>query len=203
MGFHFFIKASFIVDTRGWYCVTKCIEYFFFFLIVLFQEGGLPFCEFYFWKQVFFQTCVGSPCLSGAFRNLKYSPQKLLQRSLFVGFSRFVLQIWQIHFNTSGWLPWLPETFLEQFPVSVKSLWWPARKVFLATSLLVASAYGRRCVGLRPTPKIPAAREKNLWYPGYWVTRDGENVSTVRIPFVFTARIAFFVKCCVFVYNRV
>ena len=23
----------------------------------------------------------------------------------------------------------------------------------------------RRCVGLRPTPKIPAAREKNLWYP--------------------------------------
>ena len=29
-----------------------------------------------------------------------------------------------------------------------------------------ASAYGRRCVGLRPTPKIPAVREKNLWYPG-------------------------------------
>jgi len=24
----------------------------------------------------------------------------------------------------------------------------------------------RRRVGLRPTPKIPAAREKNLWYPG-------------------------------------
>jgi len=38
--------------------------------------------------------------------------------------------------------------------------------VFLAASPLVASAYGRRCVGLRPTPKIPAAREKNLWYPG-------------------------------------
>ena len=32
--------------------------------------------------------------------------------------------------------------------------------------LLVASAYGRRCVGLRPTPKISSAREKNLWYPG-------------------------------------
>ena len=31
---------------------------------------------------------------------------------------------------------------------------------------IVASAYGRRRVGLRPTPKIPAAREKNLWYPG-------------------------------------
>ena len=36
------------------------------------------------------------------------------------------------------------------------------KSVFLA-----ASAYGRRRVGLRPTPKIPAAREKNLWYPGY------------------------------------
>ena len=33
-------------------------------------------------------------------------------------------------------------------------------------SSLVASPYGRSCVGLRPTPKIPAAREKNLWYPG-------------------------------------
>ena len=31
----------------------------------------------------------------------------------------------------------------------------------------VASAHGRRCVGLRPTPKIPAVREKSLWYPGY------------------------------------
>ena len=28
-------------------------------------------------------------------------------------------------------------------------------------------AYGRRCVGLRLTTKIPTAREKNLWYPGY------------------------------------
>ena len=31
---------------------------------------------------------------------------------------------------------------------------------------LAASAYGSRCVGLRPAPKIPAAREKNYWYPG-------------------------------------
>ena len=28
------------------------------------------------------------------------------------------------------------------------------------------SPHGRRCVGLRPTPKISATREKNLWYPG-------------------------------------
>ena len=32
---------------------------------------------------------------------------------------------------------------------------------------LQASAYDRRCVSLRLTPKIPVAREKNLWYPGY------------------------------------
>ena len=44
-------------------------------------------------------------------------------------------------------LPWVPETFLARF--------------------LVASAVGRSCVVLRPTPKIPTAREKNLWYPGY------------------------------------
>ena len=31
------------------------------------------------------------------------------------------------------------------------------------SSPLVASARG---FGLRPTPKIPTAREKNLWYPG-------------------------------------
>ena len=45
---------------------------------------------------------------------------------------------------------WVPENFLSA--VSVR---------------FVASAYGRRCVSLRPTPKGPAAREKNLWYPGY------------------------------------
>ena len=39
-------------------------------------------------------------------------------------------------------------------------------EVFLMASPLMNSAYSRRCVGLQPTPKIPAAREKNLWYPG-------------------------------------
>ena len=36
---------------------------------------------------------------------------------------------------------------------------------------LAASAYHRRCVGLRPTPKIPAAREKKIWYQGYLYSR--------------------------------
>ena len=44
---------------------------------------------------------------------------------------------------------------------------------FLAASPLVASACGSRCVGLRPAPKIPAAREKNHWYPG---KRTNESV---------------------------
>ena len=38
---------------------------------------------------------------------------------------------------------------------------------------LAASACGSRCVGLRPAPKIPAAREKNHWYPG---KRTNESV---------------------------
>ena len=51
-----------------------------------------------------------------------------------------------------GHPPWVPGTFLARFPVSAPPL--------------MASADGQRCV-FRPTPKIPAAREKDLWYPGY------------------------------------
>ena len=57
-----------------------------------------------------------------------------------------------------------------------------------ATDFSSAVSYGRRRVGLRPTPKIPAAREKNLWYPGYTSTeinifkngRWNETISIVR-----------------------
>ena len=52
-------------------------------------------------------------------------------------------------------LPWVPETFLARFPV-----------------FSVASAYGRRCVSLRSTPKIPTTREKNLWYPSGYARQD-------------------------------
>ena len=48
--------------------------------------------------------------------------------------------------------PWVPETFIARFPLSAPPL--------------VASADGRRCV-FRLTPKIPAAREKDLGHPGY------------------------------------
>ena len=36
-------------------------------------------------------------------------------------------------------------------------------QVFIVTR---AKSFAARGFGLRPTPKIPAAREKNLWYPG-------------------------------------
>ena len=39
-------------------------------------------------------------------------------------------------------------------------------KRFCQRFFLVASAYGRRFVGLRP--KIPITHEKNFWYPGYY-----------------------------------
>ena len=58
-------------------------------------------------------------------------------------------------------IPWVPETFLARFPV--------LSSLFLAASPLVASAGG---FGLRPTPKIAAAGEKNLWSPGYLRKRD-------------------------------
>ena len=53
-------------------------------------------------------------------------------------------------------LPWVPETFLARFPV--------------LSSLIVTresvSGFAARGFGLRPTPKIPPAREKSLWYLG-------------------------------------
>ena len=57
-----------------------------------------------------------------------------------------LFDFYSIYGYFEGNVPWVPETVLARFPVSVK-----------------ASAYGRRCVGLRPTPKIPRRkREKPL-----------------------------------------
>ena len=60
-------------------------------------------------------------------------------------FSSYYIQSWR-KLTDFSWtsLPWVPETFLARFPVS---------------------AYGRRCVGLRPTPKISAAREEKPLVP--------------------------------------
>ena len=57
-----------------------------------------------------------------------------------------LFDFYSIYGYFEGNVPLVPETLLARFPVSVK-----------------ASAYGRRCVGLRPTPKIPRRkREKPL-----------------------------------------
>ena len=57
-----------------------------------------------------------------------------------------LFDFYSIYGYFEGNVPWVPETLLARFPVSVK-----------------ASAYGRRCVALRPTPKIPRRkREKPL-----------------------------------------
>ena len=63
--------------------------------------------------------------------------------------------------STQAEVPWVPETFLASFSVSVKSSD-PREKL----SPLVDPAFGRRFVGRRPIPKHSAAR-KTPCYPGY------------------------------------
>ena len=74
-------------------------------------------------------------------------------------FNLFCLYGNVVKVNTTSILPWVPETFLARFRFLSSLYSDPLEKFFLATS-----AY---CVGLRPAPKIPAVREKSLWYPGY------------------------------------
>ena len=83
--FHFFIQASFILDTAGWYCVTKgnicfssllfCFRSFDSLLRILFLIVG------------FLSKIVGSLRPSSVFfLNLNYFPQRLFLRSFFIGF---------------------------------------------------------------------------------------------------------------------
>ena len=68
-------------------------------------------------------------------------------------------------------LPWVQRLFQRGFRFLSS---------FYSDSPLVASAYGRRCVSLPPTPKIfAAARQKNLWYPGYGMSRYPRNYNAV------------------------
>ena len=66
-------------------------------------------------------------------------------------------------------VPWVPETFLARFPVSVKSFS-RLRRSWLRPTAEDVSAFGQ-------TPKTPAAREKNLWYPGYYAGKECSNIS--------------------------
>ena len=91
MWLHFFIKASFIIDTKSLYCVTK---------------GNISFCSLLFcfrsaafllWVllliAIFLSKLCGQPLSINRFLKSEILPQ----RSLFVGFSR--LLVCQIHFN--------------------------------------------------------------------------------------------------------
>ena len=63
----------------------------------------------------------------------------------------------------AGGEPWVPETFLARFPVSVKSLQWPARKVFsrgfgLRSKLCRPSANTENFRRTREKPLVPRVR---------------------------------------------
>ena len=94
--------------------------------------------------QQLFATCINMNCWKtglsvGGKTRFSTSLAAMLQNKLQVFYCPFC-------FITKNGvcviLPWVQETFLARFPVSAGD--------------------GRRCVGLRPTPKIPAAREKPL-----------------------------------------
>ena len=70
-------------------------------------------------------------------------------------------------------LPWVPETFLARFPVSVKSIETHFSRGFVAHGF-----------DLRPSTKIPAAREKNLWYTGYTFLNMSRIVPNEQTPFL-------------------
>ena len=91
MWLHFFIKASFIIDTKGLYCVTKGNISF----------SSLLFCfrsaAFLLWVllliAIFLSKLCGQPLSINRFLKSEILPQ----RSLFVGLSR--LLVCQVHFN--------------------------------------------------------------------------------------------------------
>ena len=91
MRLHFYIKVSFIIDTKGLYCVTKGNISF----------SSLLFCfrsaAFLLWVllliAIFLSKLCGQPLSINRFLKSEILPQ----RSLFVGFSR--LLVCQIHFN--------------------------------------------------------------------------------------------------------
>ena len=50
-------------------------------------------------------------------------------------------------------------------------------QVFIVTR---AKSFAARGFGLRPTPKIPAASEKNPWYPGYGFSCSKGGYNTIH-----------------------
>ena len=91
MRLHFFIKASFIIDTKGLYCVTKGNISF----------SSLLFCfrsaAFLLWVLLLIAIFISKLCGQPMSINRFLKSEILPQRSLFLGFSR--LLVCQLHFN--------------------------------------------------------------------------------------------------------
>ena len=111
MRLHFFIKASFIIDTKGLYCVTKGNISF----------SSLLFCfrsaAFLLWVllliAIFLSKLCGQPLSINRFLKSEILPQ----RSLFVGFSR--LLVCQIHFN-NWWVIRGENVYTGRFPFKMR-----------------------------------------------------------------------------------
>ena len=111
MRLHFYIKVSFIIDTKGLYCVTKGNISF----------SSLLFCfrsaAFLLWVllliAIFLSKLCGQPLSINRFLKSEILPQ----RSLFVGFSR--LLVCQIHFN-NWWVVRGENVYTERFPFKMR-----------------------------------------------------------------------------------
>ena len=85
MRFHFFIKASFIIDTKSWYCATKGIVSF---PSLLFRFRRAAFLSVSFTSNSNFSFKI--VWLASVYLALLKSEILSPQRSLFVGFSRLL-----------------------------------------------------------------------------------------------------------------
>ena len=107
MWLHFFSKASFTMDTKGLYCVTKgniC------FSSLLFCLGG---AAFLLWALLLIAIFLSKLCCQPLFINRFLKSEILPQRSLLVGFSR--LLVCQIHFN-NWWMIRGKNVYTGRFP---------------------------------------------------------------------------------------
>ena len=86
MRFHFFIKASFIIDTKGWYCVTKG-NISFSSLLFCFRRAAFLSVSFTFNSNFSFKIVWLASVHQALMKSEILSPQ----RSLFVGFSRLLV----------------------------------------------------------------------------------------------------------------
>ena len=134
-------------------------------------------------------TYVGKKCLHFITYNVLRGLKNIIQTQFKIQLScraavlrdvnDCTLAIYQ-YWRESEWSNWIYSAHTVQIwsvPADYEELAGGIKGAVLWKLPLVASAYGRRCVGLRSTPKIPAAREKYLWYPGYMKVRIATKVS--------------------------